>query len=118
MLPSTIARPHVRPASRAAEPLGLVSEFELDSEESALSSLSSSLLLLPGVSVKMVSASSVALAMALRVPVAVPVEAVEVMLYFLGSWAPQGLSSRQEEAQVLLPAHLVTHWLPHSWQTK
>lgn len=35
-----------------------------------------------------------------------------------GCCAPHGWSSRQSEAQRLLPLHLATHWLPHSWQMK
>lgn len=68
----------------------------------------------PGLPVKMVSASSVALAVALTASVPVT---VAVVLYFLGLLAPQGWSCRQEEAQVLLPLQSSTHWLPHSWQT-
>jgi hypothetical protein len=36
----------------------------------------------------------------------------------MGLWAPQGWSCLQAEEQVLSPLQLVTHWLPHSWQTK
>lgn len=45
-------------------------------------------------------------------------DGVGLTLVFLGSVAPQGLSSRQEDAQALSPLHFSTHWLPHSWQTK
>jgi hypothetical protein len=39
-------------------------------------------------------------------------------LGLMGSWAPQGWSCRQEDEQALSPLQPVTHWLPHSWQTK
>jgi hypothetical protein len=39
-------------------------------------------------------------------------------LGLIGSWAPQGWSCLQAEAQVLSPLQAVTHWLPHSWQMK
>lgn len=56
------------------------------------------------------------------VPVAVALaeaDAVWVVLFSsLGLRAPQGWSSRQEDAQALSPPQSFTHWLPHSWQTK
>lgn len=42
----------------------------------------------------------------------------EVVLTRVGSWAPQGLSSRQAAWQVESPLQAVTHWLPNCWHSK
>jgi len=66
----------------------------------------------PGVPVKMVSRPAEV------EDAAVVIEGVEVVLYRLGSVAPQGLFWAQSEAQVLSDPQLVRHWTTNSWQMK
>ena len=61
-----------------------------------------------------VAPASLAVRLALEDMVLLMVEELGLM----GSWAPQGWSCRQEDEQALSPLQPVTHWLPHSWQTK
>lgn len=52
------------------------------------------------------------------VALAVADAVVDVALDLVGFWAPHGWSSRQAAEHVLFCPHAVTHWLPHSRQTK
>lgn len=70
----------------------------------------------PGVPVKMVSGPAEVLVV--LVASEVGDEAVDVVLYRLGSVAPQGLSWAQLDAQVLSNPQLVLHWTTYSWQMK
>lgn len=67
----------------------------------------------PGVPVKMVSGPA-----EVDVAGAVDVEAVEVVLYRLGSVAPQGLFWAQSDAHMLSEPQLFLHWTTYSWQMK
>lgn len=54
-----------------------------------------------------------------EVPVAVvEAEVVVVVPFLTATWAPQGLSWRQAEAQVLSWPHWATHWFWKVWHSK